>query len=100
MSMNINAIIVDDEERGILALRRLIENYCPEVSVVHVAENIHDAAALISAAHPDVVFLDIEMPGGNGFELLEKFEVIDFEIIFVTAYHEHAIRAIKFSALD
>jgi two-component system, LytTR family, response regulator len=96
----VNAIIIDDEERGINALQQLILKYCSGLNVAAVAMNIHDGADLINEHKPDVVFLDIEMPGGNGFQLLEKFDKINFEIIFVTAYNDYAIKALRFSALD
>jgi two-component system, LytTR family, response regulator len=96
----INAIIVDDEERGIVALQKLIERYCEGINIAGVARNIETAAELIRNLKPYVVFLDIEMPGGNGFALLDMFEKIDFEIIFVTAFHEYAVKAIRFAALD
>jgi len=98
--MEIKALIVDDEERGIVALKQLIEKYCEDIVVEGTAMNVADAEKLIIKTQPDVVFLDIEMPGGNGFQLLEKFEEISFDIIFVTAYHEYALKAIKFAALD
>jgi two-component system LytT family response regulator len=98
--MDITALIVDDEERGIIALQQLIERYCKEVKVEGIATNIADAETLVKSKTPDVVFLDIEMPGGTGFHLLERFEEIKFEIIFVTAYQEYAVKAIKCSALD
>lgn len=98
--MKIRVIIVDDEERGIIALHELINNYCTDVQVVGTAANITDAESLIKEKEPDLVFLDIEIPGTNGFQLLEKFNEINFEVIFVTAYQEYAIKAIKFSALD
>jgi two-component system LytT family response regulator len=94
------ALIVDDEDRGIVALQELLRKYCPEVSVVGTASDIYQAASLIRAQKPDVVFLDIAMPGGNGFQLLELFDHPDFETIFVTAHHEFAISALKLSALD
>ncbi|MBI3232448.1 MAG: response regulator transcription factor [Bacteroidetes bacterium] len=96
----IKAIIVDDEEAGRVTLERLIENYCFDVKVVGKAEDIIEAGDLIRALKPHVVFLDIEMPGGNGFKLLEQFDHIDFDIVFVTAYHQYAIKALRFSALD
>lgn len=95
-----NAILVDDEERGIYALQELLNKYCTEVSIIGSATDIFTAAALIKKHKPDVVFLDIAMPGGNGFQLLDMFDVIEFEIIFVTAYQEYAIKALKLSALD
>lgn len=96
----LNVIIVDDEERGIIALEKMIANYCPDLKVCGTARDITSAAALIRKEKPDAVFLDIEMPSGSGFDLLNMFEEIDFEIIFVTAFHEHAIKAIKFAALE
>lgn len=96
----IRAIIIDDEEHGIHALSGLLKNYFPEVIIAGTGRNIDQGAGLIRDHRPDVVFLDVEMPGGNGFQLLERFDPIDFNIIFVTAYNEHAIKAVRFSALD
>jgi two-component system LytT family response regulator len=98
--MEIKVIIVDDEQRGIIAMQTLLEKYCEQVIVAAVANDIIVAENKIREINPDVVFLDIEMPGGDGFKLLDKFEIIDFEVIFVTAFLEHAIRAIKASAID
>jgi two-component system LytT family response regulator len=96
----IKAIIIDDEARGIDALAELINNYCPEITVSDSATDIITGAELIRNRKPDVVFLDIEMPEGNGFQLLEQFDHIDFDVVFVTAYNDYAIRALRFSALD
>jgi two-component system LytT family response regulator len=98
--MELKAIIVDDEERGLIVLQQLLEVYCTGVQVVGAATSIADAMEKIAAAQPDVVFLDIEMPGGNGFKLLEQIEEVTFDVIFVTAYHQYAIKAIRFAALD
>lgn len=98
--MEIRALIVDDEVRGISVLEQMIEKYCEGVCVEGTATNITDAEKLLKRQAPDVLFLDIEMPGGDSFQLLEKFEKISFQVVFVTAYHEYAIKAIKFSALD
>jgi two-component system, LytTR family, response regulator len=98
--MEMKAIIVDDEERGIIALQQLLQMYCTGIVVAGTATNIKDAENKIREMQPDIVFLDIEMPGGNGFRLLERFDNITFDIIFVTAYNNYAIKAIKFAALD
>lgn len=97
---NIKAVIIDDEIRGAEALKALLENYCDGVTVSGIAYNITDGNILISKTNPDVVFLDIEMPGGSGFDLLQPMKEINFSVIFVTAYQEYALKAIKFSALD
>jgi len=94
------AIIVEDEKKGQEILSSLILKYCTDVEIVGVADNAEDAYLLINKAKPDVVFLDIEMPKGNGFYLLEKFDNINFQIIFTTAYDNYAIKAIKYHALD
>jgi two-component system LytT family response regulator len=94
------AIIVDDEKNGREILQSLLQKYCKEVEVVATAEDPEEAYALILRHQPDVLFLDIEMPNGNGFSLLEKFSSIKFQVIFTTAYDSYAIQAIKFHALD
>jgi len=94
------AIIIDDENKGRAMLRKLVENYCPQVEVCADAANIEDGFIQIMEYRPDIVFLDVEMPGGNGFELLEKFDKVFFEIIFTTAYENYALKAIKYHALD
>ena len=96
----IRAVLIDDEKNGREALHTLLQNYCPSVEVVGTAENIQEGHKLLMTEKPDVVFLDIEMPYGNAFELLNKLSPVQFEIIFVTAFDNYAINAIKFSALD
>ena len=96
----IKAIIIDDEERARNALSSLLLNYCPEISVLAMCANVPDGVLAINKHKPDVVFLDIEMPDYNGFELLGFFREIDFDIIFVTAYSEYAIKAFEISAVD
>jgi two-component system LytT family response regulator len=96
----LNAIIVDDEEKSIRVLQNLVEKICPQVKIVASAEDIDTAFALINAHQPDLVFLDIQMPDGNAFDLLRRFETIPFDIIFVTSYDHYAINAIRFSAVD
>lgn len=96
----IRTIIIDDEPNNIEALKQLLIKYCPHVELVGDAENIRTGQALILNTQPDLVFLDIEMPFGNAFELLNNLSPVNFEIIFVTAFDNYAINAIKYSALD
>ena len=92
--------IVDDEKKGRDTLQKLLEVYCPSVEVIGHADSVNSAFQFINKEKPELVFLDIEMPQGSGFELLKRFEKIHFKTIFVTAHQHYAIKAIKFSALD
>lgn len=96
----IRAVIIDDEERAINTLRSLLNLYIPEVEIIATSQSVPDGVLAINQHRPQLVFLDIEMPEYNGFELLNFFRDIDFEIIFVTAYNEYAIRAFEISAID
>jgi two-component system LytT family response regulator len=98
--MELKAVIVDDEFKVRDVFINLLRKFCPEITILGEAENVDSAYDLICAKQPNIVFLDIEMPGGNGFELLARFPEVPFEIIFVTSYGHYAIKAIKFSALD
>ncbi len=96
----IKALLVDDEPQAIKSLKILLEKYCPEVNVLGEAENITEAYQLIQKENPNLVFLDINMPGGTGIELLEQLDGLDLEVIFTTAHHEFAVKALRLSALD
>ncbi|CAN5352388.1 LytTR family DNA-binding domain-containing protein [soil metagenome] len=96
----IKCIIVDDEVRARNGLKKLIENYCVRIEVLGMADSVANARVLIAETKPDLVFLDIDMPGGDGFDLLEQIDDMTFEVIFATAYDQFALKAIKFSALD
>lgn len=96
----INAIIIDDEQHNVTNLQRLLEQHCKEVTVVATANNAEDGIAAISAHRPNLVFLDIQMPGKTGFDLLLALPKVDFEIVFVTAFDQYGIAAVKFSAMD
>lgn len=98
--MPISALIVDDEKNGRENLAGLIKTHCPQIRVVGEARSVEQAISGIQEHQPQLIFLDIEMPGGNGFQLLEHFKDFPFEVIFVTAYDNYAIRAIRFSASD
>lgn len=98
--MSISAIIIDDEPKAIQNLSLLIEKHCPSVKIIaHSTEPI-EGIGLIIAKEPQLVFLDIDMPHLNGFELLEKVKFLPIDVIFVTAYQHFALQAIKMSALD
>ena len=96
----ITATIVDDEPDCCEAMVLLLERYCPEVKVLDICYSAETALQSINAHEPKILFLDIEMPFMNGFELLEKLGQINFELIFTTSYDQYAIKAIRFSALD
>lgn len=91
---------MEDEKRSASLLRGMLTEYCPDVEVAGEAGSVKTAAETISTASPLLVFLDIEMPDGTAFDLLEQISEKKFHIIFTTAYDHYALRAIKFSALD
>lgn len=96
----ITAIIVDDEPYSCESLATLLERYCPDVKLLDICYSGADALKAIKEQTPTLLFLDIEMPGMNGFEMLQQLPEINFSIIFTTSYDQYAIKAIKFSALD
>ena len=96
----INAIIVDDEPDCCESLATLLERYCPEVKILDICYSAGAALQSIKERNPQILFLDIEMPFMNGFQLLEKLGDINFELIFTTSYDQYAIKAIRFSALE
>lgn len=96
----ITAIIVDDEELARENLQLLLNEFCPEVKVIGMGENVEDARALIEEKKPEAVFLDIRMPSGEeGLELLDDVKNNTFQIVFVTAFKEHAIRAFNINSI-
>jgi two-component system LytT family response regulator len=96
----ITAIIVDDEPYSCEGLATLLERYCPDIKLLDACYSGADALKAIKEQTPDLLFLDIEMPGMNGFEMLQRLPAINFSVIFTTSYDQYAIKAIKFSALD
>jgi two-component system LytT family response regulator len=98
MMNSITALVVDDEKDSRESLQNYLRKYCPEVKVQQACANIQEAAEAIKAHQPQLVFLDIEMPYGNAFDLLDQLEEVDFEIVFVTAYSQYAIPALNLSA--
>ncbi len=100
MKNNFKALIIDDELSARDNLRYLLKNYCPSIEVISEASSVDNAVQEIKKHNPDVVFLDIEMPQKNGFQLLDAFDSIYFQIVFVTAYDTYAIKAFEIAALD
>jgi two-component system LytT family response regulator len=96
----ITAVIIDDEKNNIDNLAALLQQYCPQVNIYATAMNADDGEKIILQHHPDIVFLDIQMPGRNGFDLLHALDNYSFEIIFITAHDQYGIQAVKFSAID
>lgn len=96
----VRCVIVEDEEIARNVLKSLLSQYCQDVMVCAEADDVESGKAMINAFRPDLVFLDIEMPGGGGFKLLNSIENIDFEVVFITAYEQFAIKAIRHAALD
>lgn len=96
----IKAILVDDEEGARDVLENLLLRFCPEVNLIAKCQNVLQAVEVINKEQPDLVFLDIEMPNYSGFEIVTFFKEINFEIIFVTAYDQYAIKAFEVAAID
>jgi two-component system, LytTR family, response regulator len=94
------ALLVDDEQPNLDNLQALLKAYCPQVDVCGTALNAQAAKSLLYTYQPDLVFLDIQMPEQNGFDLLRSLPTHHFEVIFVTAYDQYAIQALRFAAVD
>lgn len=94
------AILVDDEIDGVRILQKMLALHCPQVEVVATCSNAIAARQQILAHSPDLVCLDIQMPGKTGLELLSELEPKDFEVVFITAYNEYLLQALQFSAVD
>jgi two-component system, LytTR family, response regulator len=96
----VNAILIDDEKHCLETLRMLLNRYCKDVHIIEECSSPKKGLEAIAKHRPDLVFLDIEMPVMNGFDLLQQLPEIPFAVIFTTSYDQYAIKAIKFSALD
>jgi two-component system LytT family response regulator len=96
----LRTVIVDDEVKNVKILKALLRDYCPQVEVIGEAGNVEDAHTLIIKSKPDLLFIDIVMPYGTAFDLLNKLMPIEFDVVFVTAHDNYAIKAIKYAALD
>jgi len=98
--MKLRTILIDDEKHNLENLAQLLSRYCTDVEICGMAKSADEGIAMILHEHPQLVFLDIQMPGKNGFEMLKELNKQDFEVIFVTAFEKFAIEALRFSALD
>ena len=96
----IKAIIIDDEINNQELVANLLKAYVQNIQIVAVSNSVETAFQAINEHKPDLIFLDIQMPDGTGFDLLKKFDKINFKIIFITAFQEYAIEAFKYSAID
>jgi two-component system LytT family response regulator len=96
----LTAIIVDDEEKARNMLQLLVDEHCPKIKVLAHCKNVPEAVAAINEHKPQIIFLDVDMPGYSGFQLLDFFQEVNFEIIFTTAFSEYALQAFRVSAID
>jgi two-component system LytT family response regulator len=96
----LRAIIIDDTDAIRKNTLELIKRYCPNIAVIGQADRVKSGVELIKQFVPDIVFLDVEMPDGTGFDLLQKLKPINFKVIFITGYEDFAVRAFRCSAID
>ncbi len=100
MMKKLKTVIIDDEPNAVEFIYSVIGDHCPELEVVGKAYNVTGGIKKIEELKPDLVFLDVEMPNGTGFDLLSHFPEKEFDVVFITAFNHYAIKAIKFSAVD
>lgn len=98
--MTINTIIIDDEENARSNLKLILDDFCPTINVLGEAGSAEEARKLIAELKPDLLFLDINMPNEDGFELLDSIENKNFSVIFITAHNQFALKALKAGAID
>jgi two-component system, LytTR family, response regulator len=96
---NIKTILVDDEANNLQFLQSLLKDNCPSLQVLETANTAADGLMMIQELHPQLVFMDVDMPGMTGFEVLKKLEPLSFEVIFVTAYNQYAMEAFEYNAV-
>jgi two-component system LytT family response regulator len=94
------AVIIEDEERSRIVLQNLLTSYCPDVEVAGMADSVEAGVRLIRKHTPDIIFLDVHISGGTGFDVLDRVDELAAAVIFTTAYDHYALKAFKFSAID
>src|SRR5512133_1448707 len=100
MKNKLITVVIDDESDAVDFISSVIVEYCSDLELAGKAHNIKEGISLINDVKPDLVFLDVEMPNGTGFDLLAHYPEKNFDVIFITAFNHYAIKAIKFSAVD
>ncbi|MCK9424172.1 MAG: LytTR family DNA-binding domain-containing protein [Bacteroidales bacterium] len=100
MTKMLKTLIVDDEKDAVSFIGSIIHEYCPRLEIIGTASSAAEGSRIIIEKQPDLVFLDVEMPHGSGFDMLATFPEKSFDVIFITAFNHYAIKAIKFSAVD
>jgi len=98
--MEIKGIIIDDESKARIGLKAQLDRIFPEISIVNESSSVSEAYDNINQHQPDIIFLDVEMQDGTGFDLLNRYDTLNFHVIFTTAYDQYAVRAFRFSAID
>lgn len=98
--MRIKTIIVEDEEKTLFVINDLVQRYAPELQVVGTASHVNPAVELIDQMHPQLVFMDVQIGDGTGFDVLRALPAREFELVFITAYDSYALEAIRFAAID
>ncbi len=96
---NIKTILVDDEANNLQFLQSLLKDHCPSIHVMETANTAADGLVMLQELRPQLVFMDVDMPGMTGFEVLKKLEPLSFEVIFVTAYNQYAMEAFEYNAV-
>src|SRR5215216_5226794 len=96
----LRAVVIDDIDSIRTKNIEIIKSSCPNIAIIGQANSVESGINLIKQIVPDIVFLDVEMPDGTGFDLLQKLKPIQFKVIFITGYEDFAIRAFRFSAID
>lgn len=96
----IKTIVIDDEVKARETILNMLSAYCPEIEVIATAGSVKEGVEVLHKTNPDLLLLDIKMADGTGFDLLQKLDKVDFCLVFITAFEEFAIKAIKFSAID
>src|SRR5918993_3974890 len=96
----LRVVIVEDEVHSREALKSLLTEFCEEVEIVGMASDVETAVSLLRQTTPDLLFLDVELQTGTGFDVLDRLDEVNFEIVFTTAFEQYAVKAIKLSSLD